>query len=266
MIVAGRYILQWFCLAAFLFGCAALPPRVPLSGSARALVRDSFAEMAGNQRQCKSSVDAAVTVTLASRFYSGTVSGFLQVKAPAYVKIVGVNPFGQPLALLVSDGAHFNYALLNERLSYEGSVDSDAFRRFAPSGFAPDNSFYTITGKLPPGEVRILAISNDSEGHGVWVEIEGVQDKIRRLVLFDPEHQLILRSLQFDEAGEVALQIWYSDYSPGACRLPGLITLASRDHSGELQVRLKDWQFEAPFSPADFELKLPPDFKRVKVN
>ena len=266
MITVVRYVLQGFCLLALLSGCAALPARLPLSESESSLVRESFKEMVGKQRQCKSSVDAEITVTFASKFYAGTMGGYLQAKAPSSLKLVGINPFGQPLVVLVSDGTHFNYALLSESLSYDGNVDSDAFRRFAPSGFDPGSSFYTLTGKLAPGEVRILATNNDQEGRGAWVEIEGVQDNIRRLVLFDPERQLIRQYLQFNEKGEVTLQIGYGEHYPGVCSLPGLITITSSDHSGELLVRLNDWQTDTSFSTADFELELPPDFKRVQVN
>jgi hypothetical protein len=261
-----RHVLLGFGLLVFLTGCAGLPARLPLSGPESLLVRASFKEMVSRQHQCKSSVDADITVTIDARFYSGTMSGYLQAKAPAFLKLVGINPFGQPLVVLVSDGEHFNYALLRESLIYEGKVDSDAFRRFAPSGFDPGSSFYTLTGKLAPGEVRILATSNDQAGRGAWLELEHIDEKIHSLVLFDPEHQLIRQYLQFNEDGDVVLEIGYGDFNPGPCRLPGLITITSSDHSGELLIRLNDWRADTPFSSTDFELELPPGFKRVKVN
>lgn len=266
MNTVGRYVICSFFLWAALAGCAGLPVRLPLSASDNHLVRESFKEMVSRQQQCKSSVDAEMTVTLVSRFYSGTMSGYLQAKAPSSVKIVGINPLGQPLVVLVSDAVHFNYAVLNESRNYSGDVNSAAFRRYAPPGFDPGSSFYTLTGKLPPGEVRILAASRDQKSQGYWVEIQGVHDNIRRLVLFDPDRQLIIQYLQFDAEGDQTLQIAYSDYFPGVCSLPGRIDIASSDRAAELLVRLRGWQTDNSFSAADFELELPPDFKRVRVN
>jgi hypothetical protein len=261
-----RHVLLGFWLLAFLSGCAGLPARLPLSGPESLLVRQSFKEMIGRQRQCESSVDADITITLDSRFYSGTMSGYLQAKAPAFLKLVGINPFGQPMVVLISDGEYFSYALLSESVSYDGRVDSDAFRRYAPTGFDPGASFYPLTGKLAPGKVRILATSSDREGRGAWLELENIRDNIHSLVLFEPEHQLVRQYLQFNEDGKVTLKIGYGDYFPGPCSLPGLITITSSDHAGELLIRLRDWQTDASFSAADFVLELPPAFKRVKVN
>jgi hypothetical protein len=222
--------------------------------------------MVGKQQQCKSSVDADLTVTLDSGFYSGTMTGYLQAKAPAFLKLVGVNPFGLPLLVLVSDGKHFDFALLEESLIYAGDVDSAAFQRFVPTGVDPGSSFYILTGKLAPGEVRIIAVSNDSEGRGAWLELEHIQNNIHSMVLFDPDQQLIRQYRQFDEKGRMTLKIVYSDHDPESCRLPALITITSSDHAGELVVRLSGWRTDASFSTADFALELPKRFKRVQVN
>jgi hypothetical protein len=260
----GRPLL-WL-LVLLLAGCAGLPAREPLSGPARMAVSASFQEMAGRQRQCPGSVDADITLTLDSRFKAGTMSGYLQAKAPAFLKIVGVNPFGQPLVVLVSDGQNFKLASLREARGYEGSVASDFFRRYAPAGFDPGRGFYVLTGKLAPGAVRILAISNDPEGGGAWLELDDGQGGNHRLVLFDPERRLLRRYLQLDEEGAVTMTIGYADHYLGPCSLPGLITIKSSDHAGELLIRLTNWQTDTPFSAADFALELPPGFERVNVN
>ncbi|MEN8135243.1 MAG: hypothetical protein ABFS18_06865 [Thermodesulfobacteriota bacterium] len=264
--MVSRHVLLCFWLVIFLSSCAGLPARLPHSGPESLLVRQSFKELVGRQRQCESSVDAEITITLDSRWYSGTMSGYLQAKAPAFLKLVGINPFGQPLVVLVSDGESFSYASLSESLSYDGRVDSDTFQRFVPTGFDPSTSFYPLTGKLAPGEMRILTTSSDQEGRGAWLELENIQDNIHSLVLFEPERQLIRQYLRLNEDGKVTLKIGYNDYYPGPCSLPGLVTISSSDHAGELSIRLHDWQTDTPFSAADFALELPPVFKRVKVN
>lgn len=246
-------------------GCAGLPARIPLPEAESRKIRDSFREMVLEQRQCSSYVDADLTVTIDSRFYSGTMSGYLQAMVPSSLKIVGINPFGQPLVVLITDGRQFKYALLNESLSYEGEVDGESFKRYAPAGFAPATSFYYLIGRLAPGQVRILNISGDPDGRGAWLQIEQGQEQAGSLVLFDPGQQVILKYIQLDGAGEMAMEIIYSEHQPGECSLPGRISISSRGHSGNLLLRLSNWQTGAAFSPTDFEFELPPGFKRVQV-
>ena len=193
------------------------------------------------------------------------MSGYLQAMAPAALKIIGVNPFGQPLVVLISDGEHFSYSLLNESLSYNGSVDSAAFQRYAPTGFAPGNSFYLLIGRLKPGRVLIFRDSADPDGKGAWLELENEQDGTRSLVLFDPDRQLVIKYLQLDESGNPVMEMLYSDHYPGLCNLPGRIKISSAAHSGSLEIMLSNWQTATPFSPTDFKFELPPDFKRVTV-
>ena len=266
MIVVLRYVLPGFLLLICLVACSSLPARRPLSGPESLLVSDSFMEMSGRQRQCKSSVDADITVTLDSKFYSGTTSGYFQAMAPAFLKIVGINPFGQPWGVFVSDGDHFEYALLNESRSYNGKVDSESFRRFTPSGFDPGLSFYSLTAKQAPGKFRILSTSGEPDGNGAWLELEHINDNRHSLVLFDPDTQLIHQYLQLDQEGEVAMKIVYGDYYHGPCNLPGHITISGSGRAGKLQLRLKEWRTDTPFSSADFELELPPGFTKETVN
>ncbi|MDF1577001.1 MAG: hypothetical protein RQ753_08275 [Desulfurivibrionaceae bacterium] len=247
-------------------GCAGLPARLPISAAESVAARQSFKEMAGRQRLCDKSVDADLTVTVDSRFYRGTMNGYLQAMAPSFVKLVGINPLGQPLVALVSDGERFNFVRFPDRLIYQGDVDSEAYRRIAPAGIEPGALYYTLIGRLAPGEVRILSTGGDERGRGVWLELAREPGNSRSLVLFDPARQLIRRDLKLDEDGRAALEIVYDKYGAGECGLPGRLTAVSRDHAGELTIRLDDWRTGFPSSPVDFELELPPSFKRVKVN
>jgi outer membrane lipoprotein-sorting protein len=260
-----KKILLALFLAVFVHGCSTLPARVPLSEQESLKVRTSFKEMAIKQGQCSSSADADIVVTLDSKFYSGTMSGYLQAMAPAALKIIGVNPFGQPLVVLISDGEHFSYSLLNESLSYSGTVDSAAFKRYAPTGFAPDNSFYLLIGRLKPGRVLILDDGADPDGKGAWLELENEQDGTRSLVLFDPDRQLLVKYLQLDESGSPVMEMLYSEHYSGPCNLPGKIKISSIAHSGSLEVMLSNWQSATPFSPNDFKFDPPTGFKRVTV-
>ena len=246
--------------------CAGLPTRPPLPEAESEMVRNSFRQMVLEQRQCSSFVDADLTVTIDSKFYSGTMSGYLLAMVPSSLKIVGINPFGQPLVVLITDGQKFKYALLNESLSYEGEVGGESFQRYAPTGFDPATSFYSLIGRFSPGEVRILNISGDPEGRGVWLQVEQGNDQMGSLLLFDPERRIILKHIKLDESAEkMTMEIAYSEHQRGECGLPVKISVSSKGHSGNLILRLDNWQAGETFSADDFEMEFPPSFQRVQV-
>lgn len=246
--------------------CVGLPVRTTLPEAESEIIRDSFRQMALEQRQCSSYVDADLTVTINSKFYSGTMSGYLLAMVPSSLKIVGINPFGQPLVVLISDGRQFSYALLNESLVYEGDVGGEVFKRYAPAGFDPASSFYSLIGRLSPGQVRILNIGGDSDRRGAWLHIEQGKDQSGSLILFDHERQIILKHIKLDESGDnMAMEIVYGDHQQGECALPGKITISSKGYPGNLVLRLSNWQNGEVISSSDFEMELLSDFKRVQV-
>ena len=68
--------------------------------------------------------DAAVSISGWFSDHTGKLSGYLQAMQPGYIKFVAINPLGQPLFILVTNGIFFKSLNVLESKAYMGSVHS----------------------------------------------------------------------------------------------------------------------------------------------
>ena len=263
--VGFRFPFFLFSFFSFLGGCSVLPHTLDTPSVEKREAISLFKTMISHQRECACCVDAAVNVTFKSLFYSGTINGYLQAMTPSSLKFVGINPLGQPLVVLVSDGETFHYMSVPESKGYEGSVSGETFARYAPDGFQPEQTFYWLVGRLSPGVIQIRDVNWDEEGLGYWFKMNYKQSDMMSLVLFDPGELVIRRHLVVDDHDEVIMNIFYDDYTAEPCPLPGRITVKSLLHNSSMEVSFMDWLNDISFSPDEFELRLPSGFVRVIV-
>jgi len=264
---------RWLRLAALcvviwlLGGCVALPRTVDLDNDGeRDRVAAAFAKLQSRQAECHCCIDVAVSVTLKGLLHSGTVSGYLQAMSPAFLRFVGLNPLGQPLMILVTDGERFQYLAVDRGKGYEGSVAAETFVKYAPAGFRPHESFYWLSGRLPVGTVVVEEIGRALDAEGYWLTV--LVGGERRRLLFDPAAGVILRHQVLGAEGEDVLEARYDDFRAAGgqgCLLPGRITVTTRQHRGTLEVSLSDWLVDAALSEKDFSFTLPPGFELVAV-
>ncbi|MBU0483172.1 MAG: DUF4292 domain-containing protein [Proteobacteria bacterium] len=265
-VVFNHLIFLGFFLSFCLVGCVSLPNLVSVTKPEGLEVKAAFKEMVRRQKECRCGVDARASVTLKNLVFAGTIDGYLQAMAPSSLKFVGVNPFGQPLLALTTDGENFRYLDFTETKSIEGSVASDLFQKYLPSGFAADFGFYWIIGRLPPGLVKILSVARDKTEDGYWLELERGKDLFNSMVFFNPDLGVLKRHLLRNEKGDILLDIQYDNYqSDSVCPLPGEVILLSGNHSGSLHIKLADWDKTGVFSAADFVVEIPPGFKQVRI-
>ncbi len=257
-------------------GCATLPATRPLADLQQQQAEALFRETMARQQDCPCSLDAQVRLSLKSLVQKGTISGFVQAKAPSYLKFTGLNPLGQPLLFLATDGTFFRYVVVPEAKGYEGLVTAAAFKKYAPQGFDPAHGFYWLAGRLAPEKLRIFSVAQDPEGQGLWLELAYADDAsdgepLRRHVLFDPAELVIRRHLVADPDGRIMVDVRYGDYAPAfeggsdTCRLPGLIRIYANHNGALMELTLGDWLPDANFSAGDFRVDLPPGFQLVPV-
>lgn len=257
-------------------GCATLPATRPLAELQQQEVVAVFHETMARQLDCSCCLDAQVRLSLKSLVQNGTISGFVQAKSPSFFKFTGLNPLGQPLMFLVTDGTFFRYVAVPEGKGYEGLVTAAAFKKYAPPGFDPAHGFYWLSGRLAPERLRIFSVAQDPEGHGVWLELAYVTevsevDPLRRHVLFDPVQQVILRHLVADSDGQILVDVRYDDYAqppegvPNNCRLPGVIRIHVNHNGALMELTLGDWLYDVSLSAEDFRVDLPSGFQLVPV-
>lgn len=249
-----------------LSGCAYRPAaRQPLAEAEAAGAREAFRRMVGGQAVCARAVDAEVTVTISSPWQSGSMDGYLQLLAPGSLKFVGVNPLGQPLVIMGTDGETGRYVLPGERKVYEGPLAADAVHCFLPAGLDPTRSYYWLIGRLRPGLVKIREVAGDPDRNGVWVEFRYEGEARRELALFDPRQLTLRRHLLLDDQGGVAFEVEYDAYSAGECPLPGLVTIRGDSRYGRLVLRLGNWLPAEALTGDDFQITAPADFTRIPI-
>ena len=249
-------------LAVFLLlsgGCATLPTTRPLAELQQQQAVALFRETMARQQDCPCCLDAQVRLSLKSLVQNGTISGFVQAKAPSFLKFTGLNPLGQPMMFLATDGTFFRYVAVPEAKGYEGLVTAAAFKKYAPQGFDPAHAFYWLAGRLAPEKLRIFSVAQDPEGQGVWLELAYAADVsegkgLRRHVLFDPTEKVILRHRVADPDGRIMVDVRYDDYAPASeggldnCRLPGVIRIHADNNGAVMELTLGDWLPDARIS------------------
>ncbi|OGQ86755.1 MAG: hypothetical protein A2512_08010 [Deltaproteobacteria bacterium RIFOXYD12_FULL_56_24] len=267
----GLVVFLLFC-----GGCATLPATRPLAELQQQQAVVLFREAMVRQQECACCLDAQVRLSLKSVLQNGTISGFVQAKAPAFLKFTGLNPLGQPMMILVADGTFFRYVAVPEGKGYDGLVTAAAFKKYAPQGFDPAHGFYWLAGRLAPEKLRIFSAAQDQEGQGLWLELAYATESLggkalRRHVLFDPARQVIRRHLVADPDGRIMVDVHYDDYvqvpegGSGNCRLPGLIKIHANHNGALMELTLADWLPDASFSAEDFRVDLPLGFQLVPV-
>ncbi len=265
-----RSRLSWaggLLLGLLLAGCGLLAPRPEaVLGPERAAVVGAFETMHRHQAHCRCCLDAAVAVTLKGLLGSGTVSGYLQAMSPSYLRFVGLNPLGQPLLLLVTDGERFQYLAVTESKEYIGSVRAETFVKYAPPGFQPREAYFWLTGRMPDGPLQVTEVTRADGSGCYWLMVNrGGQ---RHRLLFDREAGRILRHQLLDGGEGVEMDVVYEDpkaVGAAGCLLPARLSVTTDRHSGTLVVVLSDWREEVALSKHDFTFDRPPGFTEVVV-
>jgi hypothetical protein len=279
----------------FLQGCTrSLLQTYPATEQESQLAASAFTRYTHYQDECACCLDAEIDVAVSvSGWFSnhtGNFSGYLQAMEPGYIKFVALNPLGQPILILLTNGRMFKSLNVLEGKAYIGSVNSETFKKFAPAGFDPELSYYWLTGRVPPGDIEILEVKRDKEQNGYWLQVRYGQSEIDNLILFDPEEFVVLRHIVMSDRGDHLLDLSYGDHLPGdlrgkymagkdremigstdlikeICKVPTKINVFS-NAGGEKKVDIKFFSFipEAEFSPDDFVLEIPDNLEQLIVN
>jgi len=262
---AGPWQGLVFCLClCWLAGCAALPGMDEISAREKERLTQQFREMIARQQLCHCCIDAQARVSFSSVWQKGSLSGYLQAMSPSYLKFLAVNPFGQTMAIFVTDGDSFRYVPVLEAKQYEGKVTGTTYAKYAPAGFLPEHGFYWLIGRLYPGRIKILDVTHDRQDQGYWFEIS-YGNGTRSIVLFAEQQGVLLRHIVINDKGEKIFNVLYDEYTDGDCPLPGKVTVTALIHNSTMEIRLADWLGAPTFASDDFSYDAPPSFDRVVV-
>jgi outer membrane lipoprotein-sorting protein len=259
-----------FALLLLLTGCAArLPVGLPISQTEQDAVEAGFRHWQAGQPECPAQMDAAAVVTFRAWIQSGTLNGFVQAAEPSHLKFIALNPLGQPMLVLVTDGQWFRFVNVAEAAAYDGPVQAEAFSRYAPEGVNPEHAFVWLTGRLAPEVEEVIAVTREETAAAYWLDLAG-EGRLRHRVLFDPRLAVLHRHQVVDRRDNVLLDVRYEDFqnigAPGdaLCRWPARITVETRRHRGRMIINLSDWLFPV-LDQSDFSFEPPPGYQRILV-
>ncbi len=265
-----------FVFLVFIQGCTrTLLQTYPASEQEIAAVSQAFVrfqEISSDSCGCclDAEADAALSVSGWFSDHTGKLSGYLQAMKPGYIRFVALNPLGQPFFIFVTDGSMFKGLNVLEEKAYLGFVQSDTFMKFAPPGFKPQFSYYLLTGRVPPGDIRIQAVmrARDQENR-FWLQIKQADTLLDGMVLFDAEELMILRHVLRNEQGEHIADILYGDYVQLSgrefCRVPASIAVSSSTNAGKIEIKLYSFLDGTRLSADNFNVMIPDNFQQLLV-
>lgn len=257
--------LLTFRLAAVLLlllvnGCATKPWTSPVADEETGLITQIFEEMQERDDSCFSCLDAKTTLVWDPPGEDRSVTGFLQLMLPTSVKFVVLNPLGQPLYALVSDGREFQSINTTLRQHLIGKISSLASQYKIPESLFSDNWGYWLTGRLHEHEAAIESIHRDGSGRGAWITLryQGEAPLGKSHLLIQPASKQLLARILVDRQGETIATLSY-DHRTGqdACAPVSKITITDLPYGSKLNIELEEILIDRSFSAADFRMKIP---------
>ena len=250
-------------LALVLHGCAGKPWTSPVAENETALITQTFTEMQQRDASCSCCLDAKTTLSWDGPGENRLVTGFLQLMLPASFKFVVLNPLGQPLYALVSDGQEFQSINTTLRQHMIGKISSLAAQYQIPEALLSENWGYWLTGRLQEKGATIETIRRDGSGRGVWITMQypGEAALAKTHLLIRTETRQLLARVLVDHQGDTLATISYEGRSENEkCSPVSRITITDLPYRSKLTIDFTEILTERSFTAANFKLKVPANY------
>ena len=250
-------------LALFLHGCAGKPWTSPVSENETALITQTFTEMQQRDATCSCCLDAKTTLSWDGPGEDRSVAGFLQLMLPTSLKFVVLNPLGQPLYALVSDGREFQSINTTLKQHMIGRISSLAARYQIPASLLSENWGYWLTGRLQEKSAIIETIRRDASGRGVWITMQypSAAALAKSHFLIRPETRQLLARILVDHQGDTIATISYEGRSEHEnCSPVTRTTITDLPYRSKLTIDFGEILTDRSFSAANFRMKVPVNY------
>ncbi len=250
-------------LALFLNGCARKPWTIAVAENETALITQTFAEMQQRDASCSCCLDAKTTLSWNGPGEDRSVAGFLQLMLPTSLKFVMLNPLGQPLYALVSDGQEFQSINTTLKQHIIGKISSLAAQYKIPEALLSENWGYWLTGRLQEKGALIETIRQDGSGRGVWITMQYPVDAAlaQTHLLIRPETRQLLARILVDHQGDTIATISYEGRSEqNDCTPVSRITITDLPYRSKLTIDFTEILTDRSFTAANFKLKVPANY------
>ncbi len=214
---------------------------------------------------CTCCFDADITAKWNSQLYEGGLEGYLQVLLPTSFKLVAINPLGQPLFAITSDGVAFQTINAVKGVYKHGRVSSFVERHSMPENILHDQWGNWLSGTLHFSEEELVELRRDAQSRGIWLTLEKPEHKFfpKEYLLFDPQQDQLLERIVVDTKGRESVRVSYRDWTRvNGCPLPTSMEVEGISYGTIIDIELEDIRNSRIFDRDAFNLKLPPGYLR----
>lgn len=212
---------------------------------------------------CSDSINSELTAIWNSQLYDGGITGYLNIFMPESIKLIAINPLGQPMYAFSSDGNTFQAINAVKGVYKHGKLQRFIERHSLPKGLLQGEWAAWLAGRILFTEDQVVDIFQDHLDRGVWILIEKMNGKLRKkeYVLFDPLKKIIAERAVISEEGDELARIIYSSWQViDGCRIPVEIVIDGTSFGTDITIELSEIITDAQFTKDTFYLKLPPGY------
>lgn len=248
-----RLLLAVFLCLGTLVGCVSAPlPSGPLPEDLEGSLLQRLDQNAENYQSLSGL--AKFKVRTGSRSVSGTQ--VLLAQKPDHLRTEILNPFGQPVLLLATDGGRLTVQVPGEREYYSGAATAPTLRKFLQIPLRLEDLVQILLYQipiLPYGRTELLLLEE-----GGWKLVLHGDEGSRQELRFDPLLRLVGAGYYLGE--ELQLEIRYGKFRDRDGQFPTLAELVMPQQEGELSLAFSDLQTNVAIPSDRFLLQPPPDF------
>lgn len=247
-------------LLLFLSGCAQKEWRDPLAESEDKAAQQILQQMLVKQESCSHCFDAKVAATWKSRISDGGINGYLQILLPTSVKLVAINPLGQPLFAFSTDGRTFQTINTEEGIFKHGKIASFVRRHNIPDNLLHDAWGRWLTGRVEYDQEQGVQLHQDVTGRGFWLKMATEKKSYfaGEYLLIDPAGKRLVERVALDRDGAEAVRVIYKKWTEiDGCSLPAAIEIKSHSYGTTVALEMSEIRTDSGFEQRSFALKAP---------
>jgi len=259
-------IYQFLCtflLLLLLNGCAPKQWQDPLQEKEEESLRGLLLLEQEQLKSCPSCIDAEIAATWNSQLYDGGINGYLQIFLPSSIKLVALNPLGQPLFAITTDSKRFQTINAVKGVYKHGQLSSFVERHSLPEGILQGQWAPWLAGSMLFTDEQLTELRQDVSSRGIWLTIEKKKGAavFKEYLLYDPQARRLLERVPISQGGDELAKITYKSWSMiNGCPIPTSIIINGVSFGADFTIELTNILTDKVFTRKDFYLKLPPNY------
>jgi outer membrane lipoprotein-sorting protein len=236
-----------------LTGC----PHRPLEFGPRGRITDPTIILSAlsQRRAAVHSVQGEAKANISTPEGSGKITQFIVAEAPDRVRLESISFFGDPIAILSSDGRQFALHDVKRNEFVQGEASAENVSRLLPLRLPPEELVSLVLGVPPlPAKPQAIALDVNEKDRGYELTVtDGEQTEV---LLVDT---LSLRPKRVDVAGRPALSPYraeFDDYDD-KLNLPNVVRLFAPDGKSKVELKWREREVNRAIEPEAFVQEVP---------